>query len=226
VRARTSREGNRDSAKMEEGLSRLLQIDSDLRRVHRELGSPPLWPREPGFATLVHIILEQQVSLASARAAFDRLRATTGPITPISFLTLSDAALLKIGFSRQKTSYCRYLANALVRKEIDLETLAMNPDDSAVRSELMKLKGIGAWTADIYLLMALRRPDVWPVGDLALAVALREVKRLERRPGPNEMEQIAAAWRPHRAVAARLLWHHYLSTPRRRTAHASFGTTA
>ena len=216
MRAKASRNRNSGSAKMETGLSRLLQIDSDLRRVHREFGSPPLWPREPGFATLVHIILEQQVSLASARAAFDRLRTAIGPITPTSFLTLSDAALLKVGFSRQKTSYCRYLANALIQKDIDLESLANNPDDSSVRSELMKLKGIGAWTADIYLLMALRRPDIWPVGDLALAVALREVKRLERRPGPDEMEQIAAAWCPHRAVAARLLWHHYLSTPRRK----------
>jgi DNA-3-methyladenine glycosylase II len=165
---------------------------------------------------LVHIILEQQVSLASARAAFDRLRRAIDPLTPESFLTLTDAELLAIGFSRQKTTYCRYLATALSRGELDLRALSRNRDDGAVKQELIKLKGIGHWTADIYLLMALRRGDIWPVGDLALAVALKEIKRLEKRPGPEEMELIATPWRPFRAIAARLLWHHYLSTPRRR----------
>lgn len=203
-------------SELDAGLLHLTRVDPDLLRIHREIGPPPLWPREPGFPTLVHIILEQQVSLASARAAFERLGARLSPITPRGFLTLTDAALLEIGFSRQKTSYCRHLAKALLQGDLDLEALAKNQDDLAIKSELMGLKGIGAWTADIYLLMALRRPDVWPVGDLALVTALREVKRLDRRPSPAEMEAIAAAWRPYRATAARLLWHHYLSRPRRR----------
>jgi DNA-3-methyladenine glycosylase II len=196
------------------GLTHLIQVDPDLRRVYRELGPPPLWPREPGFATLIHIILEQQVSLASAKAAFDRLELAIGPITPKAFLKLNDLELLKIGFSRQKSAYCRNLSEAVLNGVIALEELSRESDDAAVRSELIRLKGIGTWTADIYLLLALRRPDVWPVGDLALAVALCEVKRLEKRPGPGEMEELAIKWRPFRAIAARLLWHHYLSVPR------------
>ncbi|MEO6392668.1 MAG: DUF1905 domain-containing protein [Pyrinomonadaceae bacterium] len=197
------------------GLAHLIRVDPDLRRIHRDLGPPPLWPREPGFATLIQIILEQQVSLASARAAFDRLALAIDPITPQGFLQLTDAALLKIGFSRQKTVYCRYLSEAILQGELDLEALSIERDDVAVRSALTRVKGIGNWTADIYLLMALRRPDVWPIGDLALAVALLEVKRLTERPGPEEMERLAIKWRPYRALAARLLWHHYLSVPRR-----------
>lgn len=198
------------------GIKHLIKVDPDLDGIYRRFGRPPLWPREPGFPTLVHIILEQQVSLASARAAFDRLRLAVDPLTPEAFLRLTDAELLTIGFSRQKTSYCRYLAESLASGELELAALAQNQDDDAVKAELMKLKGIGHWTADIYLLMALRRMDVWPVGDLALAVALKEIKGLEKRPNPDEMEIIATPWRPFRAVAARLLWHHYLSTPRRR----------
>lgn len=205
------------------GLAHLIRVDSDLRRIHRDLGPPPLWPREPGFATLIHIILEQQVSLASARAAFDRLALAIGPITPNGFLQLTDSELLKVGFSRQKSAYCRYLSEAILNGDLDLDALSVESDDVAIRSALTKLKGIGNWTADIYLLMALRRPDVWPVGDLALAVALREVKQLEERPGPEEMERLAIRWRPYRAIAARLLWHHYLSVPRRSATPAKKG---
>ncbi|MDQ3458105.1 MAG: DNA-3-methyladenine glycosylase 2 family protein [Deinococcota bacterium] len=173
------------------------------------LGPPPLWRREPGFATLLQIILEQQVSLHSARAAFERLLAVTGPLTPEGFLLLDDATLKAVGFSRQKTAYGRHLARALLERGLDLgplETL----DDAAARAELIRLKGVGPWTADIYLLMALGRPDAWPGGDLALAVAVQEVKGLAGRPGSAELERLAEAWRPCRAVAARLLWHYYL----------------
>lgn len=174
------------------------------------LGLPPLWARQPGFGTLVYIILEQQVSLASARAAFLKLEAALGVVTPGEFLTLSDERLKQIGFSRQKTAYCRHLAQAVLNNDLDLRELE-HLEDHSVRSELIRIKGIGAWTADIYLLMALLRPDIWPAGDLALATAMQEVKSLPARPGPQEMEQIASAWHPWRAVAARLLWHHYLS---------------
>lgn len=198
------------------GIKHLTAVDPDLEGIYRRFGRPPLWPREPGFPTLIHIILEQQVSLASARAAFARLRLAIDPLTPEAFLRLTDAELLTIGFSRQKTLYGRHLAQALAAGELDLAVVAQIPNDQAVRSALMKLKGIGQWTADIYLLMALRRMDVWPVGDLALAVALQEIKNLAQRPGPEEMVLLAAPWRPFRAVAARLLWHYYLSTPRTR----------
>jgi DNA-3-methyladenine glycosylase II len=206
-----------DEKKVRCAAAHLAKVDQDLGRVHRQFGPPPLWPREPGFPTLIHIILEQQVSLASAKAAFDKLVAAIGPVTASAFLTLNDIELRQIGFSRQKTSYVRRLADAVVGGELDLASLNSEPDDDVVRRKLVKLKGIGQWTADIYLLMALKRPDVWPAGDLALAVAFREVKQLDQRPDPAQMMAWAEPWRPYRAVAARILWHHYLSTPRRKT---------
>jgi DNA-3-methyladenine glycosylase II len=166
--------------------------------------------REPGFPALVYIILEQQVSLASAKAAFDRLNAAVGPLTPRGFLKLTDAELLRIGYSRQKTLYTRLLAESLSRRHFDLRYLH-ELDDDAARKMLTAFKGIGNWTADIYLLSALRRPDIWPVGDLALAVAVQEVKHLGKRPSPEKLEKMSAPWRPYRAVAARLFWHAYLS---------------
>jgi len=169
-----------------------------------------MWDRRPGFATLVHIILEQQVSLASARACFDKLAASVGELTPATLLALDDAALRAAGFSRQKIEYARVLATAVRDGGLDLEALAEENDDS-VRRHLMSVKGIGRWTADIYLLMALGRPDVWPVGDLALVVAAKKVKKLETRPSADEFRELGEAWRPWRSIAARLLWHHYLS---------------
>ncbi len=173
-------------------------------------GPPPLWAREPSFATLVHLILEQQVSLASAQAAFDRLDAILGGgIEPDAFLALSDAELRTIGFSRQKAGYARDLATALA-DGFDLGSLARRHDDE-VRSDLTRLRGIGRWTADIYLIMCLLRPDVWPHGDQALATAAHELLELPARPTFDELESRARAWAPHRATAARILWHHYLS---------------
>lgn len=189
--------------------------DSDLAAIFARFGYPPLWAREASFATLVHIILEQQVSLASAKAAFDRLRTALGQIEPQGLLTLDDAALKAIGFSRQKTHYARLLAQALLDGQLDLARLSRLPDDE-VRARLKQLKGIGDWTVDIYLLMALRRPDAWPIGDLGLAVAAQEVKGLAVRPTPSQLEVLGETWRPWRAAAARLLWHHYLSVRARR----------
>lgn len=194
----------------------LAQRDPDLARVLAQFGVPPLWARPAGFATLVHIILEQQVSLASARSAFEKLRAALGAITPEKFLTLDDAQLKTIGFSRQKTLYCRELALAVLDGSLDIDGLP-DAEDDLVRHELKKIKGIGDWTADIYLLMVLCRPDILPRGDLALLIALKELKQLPARPSHDEFLAIAENWQPHRAVAARILWHHYLSTPRKRT---------
>jgi DNA-3-methyladenine glycosylase II len=193
------------------GAVRLLaRRDADLARVVAEYGRPPLWAREQGFPTLVHVILEQQVSLASARAAFDRLNACASPLTPEAFLRLDDGQLRRAGFSRQKTAYARGLAHAVTSGSLDLDALADLNDEEA-KAALLRLKGVGAWTADIYLLMALGRPDAWPAKDLALAVAAREVKRLPARPTPPELEALGEAWRPFRAAAARILWHYYLS---------------
>jgi DNA-3-methyladenine glycosylase II len=200
------------------GLSQLAARDCDLALILARHGRPPLWAREPGFATLVLIILEQQVSVASARATYERLLALDSidaPLTPAQFLALDDATLRGVGFSRQKTAYVRHLAESLCEGAINLEALA-KLDDEGVRAQLTRLKGIGAWTAEIYLLMALRRPDAWPAGDLALAVAAQSVKHLDARPTPTELDALSERWRPLRAIAARLLWQHYLARTQER----------
>ena len=184
--------------------------DPALGEVVERFGHPPMWAREPGFPTLVHLILEQQVSLASAQAAFERLRASVDPLTPEGLLDLDDAQLLAIGFSRQKTQYARALAVAVRDGDLDLASLAALNDDEVDR-RLTALPGIGPWTATIYRLMVLLRPDAWPIHDIALAQAIAETRGLDRRPAVAEMHDLAEAWRPWRAVAARLLWHHYLS---------------
>jgi len=203
-----------DQEALERGLVALADMDADLREAIARHGAPPLWEREPGFSTLLRIILEQQVSLASARATYERLLTVVSPLTPATLLALDDAALRTAGFSRQKASYARDLARSLADGSFDLVGLEKKDDDEA-RAELTRLRGVGIWSADIYLLMALRRSDVWPRSDLALATAAAEVKQLERRPSPDELEGLASAWRPWRAVAARILWHHYLSTRHR-----------
>ena len=187
----------------------LSEVDADLARVARAHGTPPLWEREEGFPTLVLTILEQQVSLASALAAFERLRAAASPVTPENFLKFDDARLRAFGFSRQKALYCRLLARAVVDGELDFRKLSSLSDDEA-RAELVRLKGVGAWTAEVYLLRALLRPDAWPAGDLALQLAAQQAKRLPARPTAAELDALAEPWRPLRAVAARLLWLRYL----------------
>lgn len=184
--------------------------DADLAAVIERFGYPPLWPREPGFPTLLKLILEQQVSLASAQAAYDRLLAVVGELTPESLLALDDETLRGVGFSRQKARYGRLLAEAVQSGSLDMDSLP-ELDDESVRAELQKITGIGPWTAEVYLLMVLLRPDVWPRGDVALATAAQQVKGLPARPSQSELHDLAEQWRPWRAVAARILWHHYLS---------------
>ena len=191
-------------------LEELSNRDRDLGRILRAFGPPPFWRRDPGFSTLVHIILEQQVSLASAKAAFDKLQKEID-LTPENFLTLDDTALRTIGFSRQKTRYCRLLSKAILTGSLELNSLDIASDDKARRA-LTNIKGIGPWTADVYLLMVLRRPDIWPAGDLALQVAVQNIRGLPSKPTAEETIPISEAWRPYRAVAARMLWHYYLST--------------
>ena len=194
----------------ERGLRVLSRRDPDLARILNDFGKPPMWTRKTGFPTLIHLILEQQVSLASARAAMDRLLGTVSPLTPSGFLKLDDAALKTIGFSRQKAEYCRCLAQYILDSRLKLAALHWM-DDATARAELIKIKGIGVWTADNYLLMALRRPDILPTGDLALAVAVQRVKRLKSRPTPDKIVAFGLQWQPWRSVATRLLWHYYLS---------------
>ncbi|ARV60875.1 hypothetical protein BZZ01_21655 [Nostocales cyanobacterium HT-58-2] len=200
---------------LDRGLIELASLDSDFAQILETLGPPPLWERKTGFPTLVRIILEQQVSLASAKAVFDRLCGMITPLTPDNFLTLDDVQLKTIGFSRQKTVYGRELAIAIISGQLNLTKLE-TMDETVIRTELKRIKGIGDWTVDIYLLMALLRPDVFPKGDLGLAIALQKLKGLEVRPTPDQLEIIAENWRPWRAIAARILWHYYLSNPNRK----------
>ena len=192
----------------------LCAADPDLAAIVEAHGLPEFWAREPGFPTLVLLILEQQVSLASAKAAYGRLEARLGGVTPDGVIGSSDEELRADGFSRQKNRYVRALSAALVDGSLDLDAVALL-DDDGVREALVALPGIGPWTAEVYLLSALRRPDTWPVGDIALQEAARRARRLPERPSPAELGLIGEMWRPHRASAARLLWHLYLSEPRR-----------
>jgi DNA-3-methyladenine glycosylase II len=199
-----------NEASLSTAAGKLCQADTRLQSVVDQFGLPPLWARAPGFPTLIHIILEQQVSLASAKACFNKLNSALDELSSESFLTLDDATLLRIGFSRQKTRYSRVLAQAIEDQSLDIDNL-IHDSDEEVFSKLTALTGIGPWTANIYLLMALGRPDIWPGGDLALEVALQNLFGLDHRPRGEEFQQLAEAWRPYRAVAARILWHYYLS---------------
>ncbi len=157
-----------------------LSLDhKDLAVVYNTYGTPPLWDRPAGFATLLNIILEQQVSLASAKACFDKLTAHLGEVTPDGLLSINDADLKTIGFSRQKATYARHLSEAILDKRIALDSLHKLPD-AEVKAELVKIKGVGEWTSDIYLLMAMLRPDVMPKGDIALHEAYRKLTNGEK----------------------------------------------
>lgn len=184
-------------------------LDSGLALVLDKYGIPPLWSRKPGFSSLIHIILEQQVSLASAKAAYDKCEDLVGEITPESILSLSDEQMKSVYFSRQKMGYARGLARAIRDGSLDLATLEFFPDQ-IVSENLTKIKGIGRWTSDIYLLMCLNRPDVMPKGDLALYAAWQDLNSLPDRPDADEFEDISLKWKPLRSVAARILWHFYL----------------
>ena len=199
-----------DKKTLADGVRYLCQRDADIDAVVRRLGPPPLWLSGNDFSNLLLIILEQQVSLASARATFARLKAKMGNIEPAPFLLLADDELRAVGFSRQKTRYGRELAEAIAKGRLELRELE-KLDDAEVRERLIAIKGIGRWTAEIYLLMILGRPDAWPVGDIALVRAVREVKSMEADPDAAELEQVAQVWRPWRSVAARVLWLHYLN---------------
>lgn len=193
----------------------LCEQDKVLSAVIEKHGYPPLWAREPGFATLIHIILEQQVSLASAAAAFQKLKNRMGTIEPDKFLTINDVDLLQIGFSRQKKIYVRTLAEAVLKGEFVFELLPAMGDE-ALRIYMKRLKGIGDWTVDVYSLMCLLRPDVLPKGDIALYESFRVLYGQSQRPNHDSFKENTRHWQPWRSVGARILWHHYLCERRER----------
>jgi DNA-3-methyladenine glycosylase II len=190
----------------------LAETDPELAAVIASYGYPPFWSRSNTFETLVHIILEQQVSLASALSTLNKLKERVQEITPARLLMLTDEELRACYFSRQKTAYVKYLAEALLSGQLNLQQLEKMPDDE-IRCRLTALKGIGNWTVDIYLLMVLHRTDIFPIGDLAIVNAIKQLKQLPATTTKEDIILLANAWRPYRSIATMLLWHYYLSKP-------------
>lgn len=191
----------------------LASADPDLAAIINTYGYPPLWSRPNTFETLVHIILEQQVSLASALSALNKLRERVQEITPARVLLLTDEEFKASYFSRQKTTYTKYLAEAIISGQINLTELEQLPDE-VVRAKLIALKGIGNWTADVYLMFVLQHTDIFPIGDLAAVNALKRVKKLPKEISREEMIAIAEQWAPYKTIASMLLWHYYLASPK------------
>ena len=177
-------------------------------------GTPRFRRRRNGFATLLHIILEQQVSIDAAAAMHRRLAGLCRPLAPAPFLALDDATLRSCGFSRQKMGYARGLAGAVASGSLDFPALAA-ADDTAVFAALTGLKGIGRWSAEIYLIFALGRADVWPAADLGLQLGVKECLGLPERPSEPVLRELGEQWRPWRTVAACLFWQSYLHARRR-----------
>lgn len=184
--------------------------DKHLKSVIDAYGYPPMWTRDNSFKTLVHIILEQQVSLASALSALNKFEARLGEITPENALLLTDEEYKQCQFSRQKTTYTRFLAQALIEKRIVLEDLEKLQDEE-VREILVTLKGIGNWTVDVYLMFVLRRTDLFPIGDLAAVNAYRQLKAFPKEYTKTSILADVGLWKPNRTVATMILWHFYLS---------------
>lgn len=192
----------------------LAAADAHLDHVINTYGYPPLWSRPNTFETLVHVILEQQVSLASALSALNKLKERVQEITPARVLLLTDDEFRACYCSRQKTTYIKYLAEALLSDQINLAAFEQMPDDE-IRAQLVALKGIGNWTVDVYLMFVLQRSDIFPIGDLAAVNALKRVKELPRDITKDEVVSIATQWQPYKTVATMILWHYYLSSPKK-----------
>lgn len=199
-----------DARSLKRGVAQLAATDPDLSDIVRRHGPPPLWARPEGMRTLIRIVLEQQVSLASGRAVYGRLEDHLGEVTAEAIMESGVSGLRRIGLTRQKAAYCVEVAERIESGELDLRRVAKSSEEAA-RRELRRVKGVGPWTADIYLLMALRRPDIWPSGDVALLTALQRLRGQPERPTVEEAAEEALGWAPWRAVAARILWHGYLA---------------
>lgn len=195
-----------------QALDTLAARDADIARALAEVGYPAPRNREPGFAALLSIITGQQVSVSAAAAIRGRLGEAVTPLTPENFLAAGEETLRAVGLSRRKVEYGRGVAEAMQSGALDTDKLGAM-DDETVVAALTALRGLGRWSAEIYMLFALRRPDVWPAEDLAIQEALRRLKGLDTRPARAESEAIVAPWQPWRGVAALFLWHYYKGAP-------------
>lgn len=191
---------------MQEIIQYLSQKEAAFQLIIEKYGLPEIPKRSQGFETLVLLILEQQVSIDSAKATFLKLKARIKTVEPLPILDLSDEEFRALGVSRQKTSYIKALALAVVDKEIDLASLA-NKSAQQVREELIRIKGIGNWTIDIYLMFCLQDPDLLPLGDIAISNTIKELFDIHEK---EAMEVYVQSWSPYRSTAAFLLWHYYL----------------
>jgi DNA-3-methyladenine glycosylase II len=190
----------------------LAERDKDIAAALAEIGPPPPRERPPGFASLLRAIVGQQVSTAAAAALWTRLGTALDPLAPETVARLEIDALRQLGLSRQKALYALGLARDILDRRIDLERVSNMADEEAV-AHLIQIKGIGRWSAEIYLLFAHGRPDIFPSGDLALAIAMQHLKRLRKRPEPKRLIKLAEPWRPHRGMGAQFLWHYYKAVP-------------
>jgi DNA-3-methyladenine glycosylase II len=195
-------------AAAQRALSALIREDPDLAAILDRAGPLPWRTRTPGFPGLLQAIVAQMISNQAAAAIWGRLRALPGALEPEGLLALPDESLRGAGLSRPKVAHARVLAEAFLDGGLSAPALAAMGDDEAIGT-IAAVKGLGIWTAEIYLLFALQRLDVFPAGDIALAGAAAELKRLPARPDPKALRSLAEAWRPARSVAARLLWHHW-----------------
>jgi DNA-3-methyladenine glycosylase II len=194
-----------------EGIDFLTKRSSIFQDILNKYGTPPAWEREPGFETLIKIILEQQVSLESAKAHFIALQENIGEINPSNVLHATEDQLTNSHLSRQKKIYIKALANEILNKGLDLETLN-NLEEDEIRSKLINIKGIGNWTVNVYLMMCLKREDIFPIGDIALKNTMKELAGLQTE---EEMLKLAEEWRPYRTLATFFMWHNYLSKKRK-----------
>ncbi|MFK7892688.1 MAG: DNA-3-methyladenine glycosylase [Granulosicoccus sp.] len=194
---------------LQESLSYLSTKDELIKSLFADYGVPPLWERSQSFDTLVHIIVEQKVSMQSAHAVMQRVRNMCPDMTPSRFLAIDQSALRLAGLSDRKFSYCRAVAEAMDTGKLRLASLD-NMDDEQVIEALVSVRGIGKWSAGVYLMMAMRRPDAWPSGDRALVVSYAESTGSDSVPAYAEFDLLAERWRPCRGSVARLLWHAYL----------------
>lgn len=200
---------------MENAIQYLIEKETIFNLIIEKYGLPIIPKRPQGFETLVLLILEQQVSIDSAKATFLKLKAKHTNFNPESLLTFSDEEFRNIGVSRQKTSYIKALSHSIINNHIDLESLSAKSSDQ-VREELIKIKGIGHWTIDIYLMFSLQAPDIIPLGDIAVVNTIKELLDIHDK---QEMENYVSKWSPHKSTATFLLWHYYLSKRNRKVVY-------
>lgn len=193
---------------LRESIDALAMLEPGFAQALRHIGYPPTRMRPPGYETLLRTIVGQQVSVAAAAAVWRKLETELGAgCAPAALMARDDEALRACGLSRQKQGYARSLAELVTSGALDLHALPADDEDAI--AELVKVKGIGRWSAEIYLLFAEGRPDIWPAGDLAVQIAVGRILGLPERPGEKQTRALAESWRPHRGAAAIMAWHHY-----------------